>query len=101
MIYLFEDFYLDADDYCYMLIKKGKRPKQDFKTRKIIDGEYTEYRTCLGYYNNVKNALQALLQYKVRTFIKGSEMPCESRNFALLIDYIEAIEKKIENIKFE
>lgn len=53
MIYLFEDFYLDADDYCYALIRKGKKPKQEFGSKKVIEGEYTDYKLYLGFYNTV------------------------------------------------
>lgn len=101
MIYLFEDFYIDADDYCYALIRKGKKPKREFGSKKVIEGEYTDYKLYLGFYNTVENALKGLCEYKIRTYVKGSEMQSNYSNITDLLQYVKSIKEDIENMRFE
>lgn len=104
MIYLFDDFYIEANDYCYALVRCGKRPKKSFGGNKdLVKGQFTEYKTYLGFYNSVKNALEALYQYKLRMYVKGSENTAKpQRNCSTLKDllqYAESLKFEIENIK--
>lgn len=82
MIKLEDNYYIDADEKCFMLRKKGTNEKGK------------ETIVTMGYFNTVQNAAKSYIKNVIRENVESSKV----RSLHSLIKLVENLETKIDKI---
>jgi len=92
---LVENFYYGADQNQYILFKKVRKEKCEWKTRKPL-GEYYDAYDIAGYYTNFSMLLKACVTQINRDGVESGEIKTLKEHIQQISDLYDRLEDLVE-----
>lgn len=95
MIKVDEKFYIQADTYCYQILKKGGKDKEGNDVYRVM-----------SYPHSLARAIELIMQYKQNDFVKASDVSLDDALIQMRLiqkemqDILNNVEKleRVENV---